>query len=203
MDDRPGHGRQTYTQHFTFTNLFGAFKGAATGTSLGSAFRRARRRRLRPGRDDPTQQFPIAVPTGATSLHVEIGNPAETNTDLDLFLFDPRGNLVAQSAGSSAHEQVTIANPVAGTYTAVVDDFAVGGSGTTQYDYTDVYLAPEPRSDHDERSPRTMRAALLVGRREGDPAGSAGRRAVPPGLRSGHLRRRRRRQAEVDLKNVH
>ena len=49
---------------------------------------------------------------------------------------------VAQSAGSSAHEQVTIANPVAGTYTAVVDDFAVGGSGTTQYDYSDVYALP-------------------------------------------------------------
>ena len=132
-----------YTQHFTFTNLFGAFNGAATGTSLGSAFKaRPTATAPAPGGDDPTQQFPIAVPSGATSLHVEIGNPAETNTDLDLFLFDPSGNLVGQSAGSSAHEQVTIANPVAGTYTAVVDDFAVGGSGTTQYDYSDVYALP-------------------------------------------------------------
>jgi hypothetical protein len=134
---------QTYTKQFSFTNLFGSFTGSATGTSLGSAFR-ARPTAHAPasGQPDETQQFPIAVPSGATSLHVEIGNPAEPNTDLDLFVFDPQGNLVGQSAGSSAHEVVNIAKPVAGTYTAVVDDFAVGGSGTTQYDYNDVYALP-------------------------------------------------------------
>jgi hypothetical protein len=134
---------QSYTQHFTFTNLFGAFTGSAKGTSLGSAFK-ARPTATAPvsGQPDTTQQFHVAVPSGATSLHVEIGNPAEPNTDLDLFVFDQNGNLVGQSAGSTAHEQVTLTNPAAGTYTAVVDDFAVGGSGTTLYDYSDVYTLP-------------------------------------------------------------
>jgi hypothetical protein len=134
---------QTYTQQFSFKNLFGAFTGSATGTSLGSAFR-AHPTAHAPaaGQPDETQQFKIAVPSGATNLHVEIGNPVEPNTDLDLFVFDPQGNLVGQSAGSSAHEVVDIEKPVAGTYTAVVDDFAVGGSGATQYTYTDVYALP-------------------------------------------------------------
>jgi hypothetical protein len=134
---------QSYSKQFSFTNQFGAFTGSATGTSLGSAFR-ARPTAHAPasGQPDETQEFKIAVPSGATSLHVEIGNPAEPNTDLDLFVFDPQGNLVGQSAGSSAHEVVNIANPVAGTYTASVDDFAVGGTGTTQYDYTDVFALP-------------------------------------------------------------
>jgi Subtilase family/Bacterial pre-peptidase C-terminal domain len=134
---------QTYTNHFTFTNLLGSFTGSATGTPLGSAFK-ANPTAHAPvsGQPDETQTFPIAVPSGATSLHVQIGNPVEPNTDLDLYLFDPDGNLVKQSAGSTANEQVTIANPVAGTYTAVVDDFAVGGSGTTTYDYLDVIAQP-------------------------------------------------------------
>jgi len=134
----------TYTQKFSFTNLFGAFTGSATGTPLGSAFR-ARPTATDPppnAPDDPTQEFKIAVPAGATSLHVEIGNPVEPNTDLDLYVFDEAGNLVGQSAGSSAHEVVNISNPAAGTYTAVVDDFDVGGSGTTLYDYTDVFALP-------------------------------------------------------------
>ncbi|HZR95800.1 MAG TPA: S8 family serine peptidase [Gaiellaceae bacterium] len=133
---------QTYTKQFTFTNKFGSFTGAATGTDLGSAFA-ARPTATNPtGPNDPTQEFKIAVPSGATKLHVAIGNPAEPNTDLDLYVFDPSGNLVGQSAGSSANESVNIANPVAGTYTAVVDNFMVGGTGTTQYDYTDVYSLP-------------------------------------------------------------
>jgi hypothetical protein len=133
---------QTYTQHFSFTNNLGAFTGSATGTALGSAFS-ARPTATDPnGGPDPIQQFDIAVPAGATKLVVTIGNPAEANTDLDLYLFDPSGNLVKQSAGSSANESVTVNNPVAGTYTAVVDDFAVGGSGTTEYDYLDVVSVP-------------------------------------------------------------
>jgi len=134
---------QQYTQHFSFTNTLGSFTGSATGTSLGSAFSaRPTATQPAPNSADPTQQFPIVVPAGATSVSVQIGNPAEPNTDLDLFLFDPNGNLVKQSAGSSANESVTVNNPVAGTYTAVVDDFAVGGAGTTQYDYLDVISVP-------------------------------------------------------------
>jgi hypothetical protein len=132
----------TYTQHFSFTNLLGSFTGAASGTSLGSAFKAQPTATDPAGGPDPTQEFPITVPAGATSLHVEIGNPAEPNTDLDLYLFDPNGNLVKQSAGSTPNEKVTVANPIAGTYTAVVDDFAVGGGGTTTYDYLDVISLP-------------------------------------------------------------
>ena len=134
---------QQYTQHFSFTNTLGSFTGSATGTALGTAFSATpTATQPAPGSADPTQQFEIAVPAGATNLSVQVGNPAEPNTDLDLYLFDPSGNLVKQSASSSANESVSVDNPVAGTYTAVVDDFAVGGSGTTTYDYLDVIALP-------------------------------------------------------------
>ena len=68
---------------------------------------------------------------------MEIGKPADPQADLDLFVFDPSGALVGVSAGPTPNEVVDIANPVAGTYTAVVDDFAVP-SGSTTYRYLDL-----------------------------------------------------------------
>ena len=134
-----------YTQHFTFTNLFGAFNGAATGTSLGSAFKA-------PARQRPIRYRAGTIRRSSSRSQFRRGRRASTSrsgtrrrrTPISTCSCSTRvGNLVAQSAGSSAHQQVTIANPVAGTYTAVIeDDFAVGGSGTTQYDYSDVYALP-------------------------------------------------------------
>jgi hypothetical protein len=141
---------QTYTQQLTFTNKLAAFTGAATGSAFGSA------QEATPTATDPaaatdpsqvTQEFEIDVPSGATNLHVEIGNPSDPGADLDLYLFycGPTGAgpcvLRAQSAGSSAHEVVNIVNPDAGVWVSSIDDFAVP-SGTSTYDYSDVIAAP-------------------------------------------------------------
>lgn len=58
----------------------------------------------------------LAVPAGANALRITThwGNPAY---DLDLFVYDPSGNLVASSAnGTSVSEAVSIPRPVAGTW---------------------------------------------------------------------------------------
>ena len=93
---------ETYTKQFSFKNLFGSFTGSATGTSLGSAFARPTAT-LRSGGDDDAA-VPDRRTLGCDEPPRGVGNPVEPNTDLDLFVFDPQGNLVGQSAGSTAHE---------------------------------------------------------------------------------------------------
>ncbi|HET9589586.1 MAG TPA: PPC domain-containing protein, partial [Anaerolineales bacterium] len=121
---------------YTITNLFGAFTGRAQGTALGSAFL-----------DTPTiahhafQIFEVTVPAGATSLRATIGSPSDPAADLDLFVFRPNGTLAGQSADGDSEESVTIANPVAGTWTILVDGFSVP-AGTTTYNYVDVFANP-------------------------------------------------------------
>jgi serine protease AprX len=58
----------------------------------------------------------LAVPAGTNALRIttDWGNPA---FDLDLYVYDPSGNLVASSAnGTSVSEAVSIPRPVAGTW---------------------------------------------------------------------------------------
>jgi len=133
----------TYSQPFTFTNLRAPFTGGAVGTAFGSGFKATSTATDDHDGSTPDDQqtFSIVVPAGATNLHVQIGNPADPLTDLDLFLIDPSGNLVKQSAGSTANEHVDLANPAAGTYTAIVDDFSVP-SGSTTYSYSDLIALP-------------------------------------------------------------
>jgi hypothetical protein len=49
--------------------------------------------------------------------------------------------LAGSSGGATAEEAVTIANPAAGQCITVVDGYAVP-SGTTDYDYSDVFVNP-------------------------------------------------------------
>ncbi|MCX5206426.1 hypothetical protein OG897_34085 [Streptomyces sp. NBC_00237] len=49
--------------------------------------------------------------------------------------------MVALSASDGSEESVSVPAPEAGTYTVVVDGYAIP-SGTTAYDYRDVYFAP-------------------------------------------------------------
>jgi hypothetical protein len=122
---------------YTATNLFGAFTGRMVGTTLGSAFR-----------DTPTianfeqQQYPITVTAGSTSLRATIGSPSDPAADLDLYLFNCTSGtcaLAGQSADGDSEESVTIANPAAGVWVALVDGFAVP-AGTTTYNYVDVFV---------------------------------------------------------------
>jgi hypothetical protein len=120
---------------YDITNLFGAFTGRAVGTSLGSA-------RI----DTPTianlaqQTYEVEVPAGSTSLRATIGGTSDPAADLDLFVLR-NGVVVGQSADGDSEESVTLANPEAGTYTVLVDGYAVP-AGTTTYKYVDVFANP-------------------------------------------------------------
>lgn len=126
-------------RQYSLTNKFGPFTGRAVGSDLGSA------RIARPTIADGGQlQFPITVTAGAPQLRVKIGNPSDLTADLDLFLFRcTTGSCVqvASSADGDSEEAVTVANPAAGLWIALVDGFAVP-SGTTAFDYVDVFSSP-------------------------------------------------------------
>ncbi|MDQ3095981.1 MAG: PPC domain-containing protein, partial [Actinomycetota bacterium] len=120
---------------YTLTNLFGDFIGRAVGTALGSAHR-----------DVKTighleqETFTVEVPAGATSLRATIGGTSDPAADLDLFVLKG-GKVLGQSADGDSEESVTIANPGAGTYTVLVDGYAVP-AGSTTYNYVDVFVDP-------------------------------------------------------------
>jgi subtilisin family serine protease len=124
---------------YTLTNLFGAFTGRAVGTTLGSALR-----------DTPTianlaqQVREVQVTTGSTSLRATIGNTSDHAADLDLFVYNCTSGtcvLAGQSADGDSEESVTIGNPTAGRWVVLVDGYAVP-SGSTTYDYVDVFTNP-------------------------------------------------------------
>jgi len=79
----------------------------------------------------------LAVPAGANALRITTtwGNPA---FDLDLYVFDPSGNLVASSAnGTSVSEAVSIPHPAAGTWRVQLKGYlntATSYTGTAQVD---------------------------------------------------------------------
>jgi hypothetical protein len=119
---------------YTATNLFGAFTGRMQGTQLGSAFVQTPEIA-----DGAVQEYTVAVPAGATSLRATIGNTSDLAADLDLYVENPAGLRVGQSADGDSEESVTINAPAEGTWTVVVDGFDVP-DGTTTYDYIDVFF---------------------------------------------------------------
>jgi hypothetical protein len=119
---------------WTVTNNMAAIDGTLAGGPLGSA--KVDRPTIAEGQE---QQTTVAVPEGAERLDVAIDNPSDPAADLDLTVLKD-GVPVAQSADGDSDESVSIPNPVPGTYTVLVDGFAVP-SGSTQYDYRDVYYS--------------------------------------------------------------
>lgn len=123
-------------QTFTFTNLFGAFTGNAVGSTLGSA------KIARPTINDlAQQQYVVSVTAGSTRLRAKIGNTSDLAADLDLFVYNCTSGscvLAGQSADGDAEEEVIINNPAAGTWVVLVDGYSVP-SGSTAYDYLDVF----------------------------------------------------------------
>lgn len=118
-----------------FSNRLAEFTGGAAGGNLGSASA------ARPAIANlQQQQTVIAVPPGSTQLRVRIGNPSDFAADLDLYVFNEAGQLVAYSADGDSEEEVSIPAP-RGTYLAVVDAYAVP-AGSTEYDYLDVVANP-------------------------------------------------------------
>jgi hypothetical protein len=116
------------------TNNFAPIQGTLKGGPLGSALT-----------DRPTiangerQETELVVGEGVTRLDVSIGSPSDVAADLDLFVYRD-GVLIDQDADGDSEESVSLINPVAGTYTFAVDGYAVP-SGSTSYDYEDVYFS--------------------------------------------------------------
>ena len=127
------------SRSYTITNLLGQFTGRAVGTTLGSAFVD------RPTIANLAQQLrEVTVAAGTSSLQATIGNPSDPGADLDLFVFNCTTGtcvLAGQSADGDSEESVTVPNPAAGLWKVLVDGYAVP-SGSTAYDYLDVFVNP-------------------------------------------------------------
>jgi hypothetical protein len=124
---------------YDITNLFGAFTGRALGTPLGSAFLAT------PSIAHHAQQVTfVTVTAGSTSLRATIGSPSDPAADLDLFVYNCTSGacvLAGQNADGDSEESVTINNPAAGLWAVLVDGYSVP-SGTTTYNYVDVFANP-------------------------------------------------------------
>jgi hypothetical protein len=127
------------SRSYTVVNAADAFTGRAAGTTLGSAVI------ARPTIAELTQDVRyVDVTQGTTSLRATTGNTSDTAADLDLFVFDCSSGtcaLAGQSAGAGSAESVTIDNPAPGQWKVVVDAFSIP-SGSTAYDYVDVFINP-------------------------------------------------------------
>jgi subtilisin family serine protease len=124
-------------QNFTVTNHFAAGNLGATGSTFAST------RALTPTIAHlATQQHAFTVEGGTSSLTVAITELAASDhsADLDLYVFHcPTPTTCAlKGSGTTAAfaETVTIANPTAGLWVALVDAFDVP-LGATVYGYTD------------------------------------------------------------------
>ncbi|MCQ6552926.1 S8 family serine peptidase [Streptomyces sp. C10-9-1] len=115
-------------------NGFASIEGTLKGGPLGSA------KEDRPTiADGDVIQGTVEVPAGVSRLDVAIGSVSDAAADLDLVVLR-NGVVVGQSADGDSEESVSLVNPAAGTYTVVVDAYAVP-SGSTAYDYRDVYYS--------------------------------------------------------------
>ncbi|MEV6110680.1 S8 family serine peptidase [Streptomyces sp. NPDC051940] len=115
-------------------NGFAPIEGKLRGGSLGSS-KTARPTIANHGLNTTT----LTVGAGVERLDVAIGNVSDPGADLDLYV-KLNGKVVAQAADGDSEEAVTMLNPAAGTYTIEVDGFSVP-TGSTAYDYLDVYYA--------------------------------------------------------------
>ncbi|MBB2945069.1 hypothetical protein FB565_004802 [Actinoplanes lutulentus] len=158
---------------WTVTNNFGPLNLTAQGGPLGSGFK------ARPTIADHEQQtYEVAVPAGVQRLSVSIGNTSDAAADLDLVLYNEAGAVVAQQADGDSEEAVSVANPAAGTYTVLVDGYAVP-SGSTAYDYLDVYYSPALGAITTQSTPFS-----LANGKSATVTGSVTAAAVPPAGRS-------------------
>ncbi|MFG3099396.1 S8 family serine peptidase [Streptomyces sp. NPDC048182] len=118
------------------TNRFAPIDGKLVGGPLGSALN------ARPTiAEGALQRTTVDVPAGATALDIAIGNVSDAAADLDLTVYNAAGAVVGQSADGDSEEAVSVPSPAAGTYTIEVAGYAVP-SGSTAYDYRDVFFAP-------------------------------------------------------------
>ncbi len=120
---------------WTVTNKFAALEGKLKGGPLGSA-----------KVETPTIQHheqqtkTVTIGEGVERLDIAIGNTSDRAADLDLTVL-LNGKQVGQAADGDSEESVSLVKPAAGTYTVVIDGYAVHAEGGTTYDYKDVYYS--------------------------------------------------------------
>ncbi|MET3983825.1 S8 family serine peptidase [Streptomyces sp. PvR034] len=85
------------------------------------------------------QTSTVTIGAGVSRLDIAIGGVSDTAADLDLEV-QLNGVKVGSSADGDSEEAVSLADPAAGTYTIIVTGYAVP-SGTTTYDYRDVFFS--------------------------------------------------------------
>lgn len=117
------------------TNRYAPLEGKLVGGPLGSS--ETSRPSIAQGQ---TATSTVEVPEGADSLDVAIGGVSDAAADLDLTVYGADGAVVGQSADGDSEESVSVAKPAAGTYTVEVAGYSVP-SGSTEYDYRDVFFA--------------------------------------------------------------
>ncbi|MGW6705992.1 S8 family serine peptidase [Streptomyces sp. NPDC054956] len=86
-----------------------------------------------------TQTTEVKIGEGVSRLDIAIGGVSDTAADLDLEVYKD-GVKVGSSADGDSDEAVSLVNPAAGTYTVNVIGYAIP-SGSTTYDYRDVYYS--------------------------------------------------------------
>ncbi|WP_175411968.1 S8 family serine peptidase [Streptomyces sp. TRM64462] len=119
---------------WSVTNGFAAIDGKLKGGSLGSA------KVARPTIGHHAEQrTTVEIPEGVERFDVAIGNVSDKAADLDLIVLRD-GVQVGSSADGDSEESVSLVKPAPGTYTIVVDGYAVP-AGETAYDYKDVYFS--------------------------------------------------------------
>jgi hypothetical protein len=69
--------------------------------------------------------YDVVIPAGTTYARFSLFDANTTpGTDLDLYIYDSGGTLVAYSAGGTSTEEVNLLSPAADTYTVQVDGYA-------------------------------------------------------------------------------
>lgn len=121
--------------NWTVTNNAGDLEGKLKGGSLGSA--KVERPSIATGE---TYETTVTIGEGVEKLDFAIGGTSDANADIDLYVYNGDTE-VGASTSAGSEESVSLVKPAAGTYTVVVDGYAVP-AGTTEYDYRDVYYAP-------------------------------------------------------------
>ncbi len=119
---------------WTVTNNAGDLQGSLRGGSLGSAD--VERPSISTGGEYTKT---VTIGEGVEKLDFAIGNTADANADLDLYIFKG-ATQVGASTTAGSEESVSLVKPAAGTYTVVIDGYSVP-AGTTEYDYRDVYYS--------------------------------------------------------------
>jgi len=123
----------------TYLNTHADFVGGLATTALANTYSVSATVK----NSDPIQ-YVIDVPKGAARVGASLALKNNSDTDLDLYLFDCTGSqcvLRDFATGNGSVEQVVVNAPAAGLWKVVIDPFRVA-PGRNTYIYKDYFLDP-------------------------------------------------------------